>query len=158
DTAGFRAPLTRIDNAVNKQTGNARTKALEKALGELKDQHKAVQSNANAHRYVEFKIAEVTAFLALDDPTRRNEAIKLLTAFETANARSWTIVPALKMLARLQEDAKELDDARKTYEKLANVVGVPKELKQESEILVGRLLLRAGKYEDAQKRLEKLLG
>ena len=33
---------------------------------------------------------------------------------------------------------------------------MPKELKQESEILVGRLLLRGSKYEAAEKRLAKL--
>jgi hypothetical protein len=42
------------------------------------------------------------------------------------------------------------------YEELADLPDVPKELKQESEVLVGRLLLRGAKYSDAEKRLEKL--
>src|SRR5262249_25845884 len=39
----------------------------------------------------------------------------------------------------------------------ADVPDVPRALKQESAVLVGRLLLRGGKPADAQQRLEKLL-
>ena len=72
----------------------------------------------------------------------RETAIKLLTDFKQDAKNSWLILTALKTLARLQEDAGRTDDARKTYEELADLPDVPKELKQESEVLVGRLFLR----------------
>src|SRR5262249_38610881 len=131
----------------------------EKSAAELKDLQKEVAGLAGPRKYVEFKLAEVAAILAQDDPrnvSKRDEAIKLLTQFKTNNPSFWTIVPALKTLARLQEDAGQTQEASKTYEELAAVPGVSKELKQESEILVGRLLLRGNKYEDAEKRLVKL--
>ncbi len=93
---------------------------------------------------------------AQDDPTKAETAIKMLTEFKQEGKHSWLILPALKTLARLQEEAGKTDDARRTYEELADLPDVPKELKQESDILVGRLLLRGTKYADAEKRLEKL--
>jgi hypothetical protein len=162
----FRLPLGRIDAALKnaKLSSKQRHDALEKARGELKELQPEVKGSPQ--KYVEFKIAEVTALMAQDDALKRDrpgealrlrdDAIKLLTEFKTLHPDFWTIVPALKTLARLQEDSGNAEDAAKTYEALAGVDGVPKELKQESEILVGRLLLRGSKYDAAEKRLTKL--
>ena len=155
----FRSPLFKLETARTK-TGNERTKILTAEQEKLRKLHKDVAGYTDAQRYVEFKIAEIQVMLAQDDPNdvnKRNEAIKLMAAFADKNGTAWTIVPALKTLARLQEEAGRTDDARATYEKLAGVNGAPKELKRESNILVGRLLLRGGKYEDAESRLSKLL-
>ena len=115
-----------------------------------------MRGKPSARRYIQWKVAEVTVLQAQDDPTRTDEAIKLLTEFKKDNPGSWQILEALKTLAKLQEEAGKADDARKTYEELADAPDVPRELKQESEILVGRLLLRTGKFKDAEKRLQKL--
>jgi tetratricopeptide (TPR) repeat protein len=80
----------------------------------------------------------------------------LLSEFKTSHPTSWQIMPALKMLARLLEESGKMDDARKSYEELADLPDAPLPLKQESAILVGKLLLRGGKYADAEKRLQKL--
>jgi len=67
-------------------------------------------------------------------------------------------VPALKTLAKLQEEAKLQKDAAQTYEELANVPGLPKDVKQQAGSWSARLLLRGGEYGEAQTRLEKLAG
>jgi hypothetical protein len=113
-------------------------------------------SRPTARRYIDHKLAEVAVMQAEDDPSKVETAIKLLSDFKKDNPSSWEIVPTLKTLARLQEESGKTDDARKTYEELAEVPDVPAELKQESEILVGRLLLRGRKFNDAEKKLEKL--
>jgi hypothetical protein len=120
---------------------------------QLKDQ---LRTRPTARRYIEYKLTEVAVMQAQDDPTKVDTAIKMLSDFKKDNPGSWQIIPVLKALARLQEDTGKADDARKTYEELAEVPDVPAELKQESQILVGRLLLRSGKYIDAEKKLEKL--
>lgn len=153
----FRSPLFRIVGAQGPKVSAAdRQKALTQAIGDLKKLD--LKGYSNARRYVQFKIAEATALLSQDDKTtlKRDEAIKLLDEFRKENATSWTIVPALKTLAKLQEDAKMQKEAAKTYEELANVPGLPKELRQQAEVLVGRLLLRGGDFATAQSRLEKL--
>src|SRR2546421_350036 len=80
--------------------------------------------------------------------------IKALTDYKTLNPAGWEIVPALKTLARLQEENGKTDDARKTYEELGDLADVPREVKMESDMLVSRLLLRGGKYADAEKKLK----
>jgi tetratricopeptide (TPR) repeat protein len=101
-------------------------------------------------------MAHVLALQAQDDASKVGEAIKALADFKAEYPNGWQVVPALLELGRLQEDAGKTDDARKTYEQLADLAGVPKETRQESELLVGRLLLRAGKAKDAEARLLKL--
>jgi len=94
---------------------------------------------------------------AKDNPAQMEAAIKALTDFKTAHSNSWQVLPALKTLARLLEDTGKFDDARKAYEELADVPDAPAALKTESTVLVGKLLLRGGKFPEAQSRLEKLL-
>jgi tetratricopeptide (TPR) repeat protein len=152
----YRKPFNRLVYA-QKETGKRRTKSLEEALDGFTKLEGQARGHLNARRYFQYKAAEVAALLAQDDPARVESAIKLLADFKASNATSWVIVPALKTLAQLQEQAGKVDDARKTYEELADVPDVPRALKQESAVLVGRLLLRGGKPADAQQRLEKLL-
>jgi hypothetical protein len=151
----FRRPFGKEKSGRDK-TGKARTRDLEDALEGYTKLEGDVRGHPNARRYLQYKIAAVTVLMAQDDPTKKDLAIKRLTDFTSAHPTSWAIVPALKTVARLQEEAGKTDDARKSYEQLAEIPGVPRELKQESEILVGRLLLRGHKFGDAQQRLEKL--
>jgi hypothetical protein len=156
DPVTFRAPFNKERSA----RGMTRPKQREKALVEAMDGYiklgAALRGRPNARRYIQYKIAEVAVLQAQDDPTKVDNAIKLLMDFKQDGKSSWLALPALKTLARLQEDAGRTDDARKTYEELADLPDVPREMRQESEILVGRLLLRGGKPADAEKRLEKL--
>ncbi|MFO0845000.1 MAG: hypothetical protein U0797_21840 [Gemmataceae bacterium] len=156
DRVTYRAPFGKLDRAA-RETGKAREKSLTEALDGFSQLEQRV-TTPNAKRYFQYKAAEVTAALAADDPTRVDPAIKLLTEFKSSHGNSWQIVPALKTLARLQEESGKTDDARKTYEELAELPDVPAAVKQESGVLVGRLLLRGGKYADAEKRLQALAG
>jgi hypothetical protein len=155
DKLTFKQPFGKQDLA-RRSSKAKRAELLTQATdlyGRLKEQ---LRDRPAARRYIEYKLAEVAVMQAEDDPSKVETAIKLLSDFKKDNPGSWQIVGALKTLARLQEDSGRVDDARKTYEELAAVPDVPRELKQESEILVGRLLLRTGKYADAEKKLEKL--
>lgn len=151
----YRNPFGKEDRG-RTSTGKTREKAYSEAMEGYTKLLPTMAEHLQARRYIEFRIADLTAVMAQDEPAKREEAIKLLTAFEASHPTAWTIVPALKTLARLLEDASRGDEARKAYEKLAAIPDVPADLKQESEILVGRLLLRGGRFADAETRLAKL--
>jgi tetratricopeptide (TPR) repeat protein len=156
-TLNFRAPFNK-EALWRRSADKNRSKFLQEALDGYTKLEDEVRNHANARRYIQYKRAEVTALLAQTDPTKVQPAIKLLSDFKTLHPTGWQIVPALKTLARLLEDTGKIDEARKAYEELADVPGVPRPVKLDSEILVGRLLIRGGKFADAQQRLEKLLG
>jgi hypothetical protein len=151
----YRRPFTKEDAARKSDRPAVRKDRLLEALeGYTKLEQKL--ANPAARRYMQYKVAEVTALQAQDDPAKADAAIKLLTDFKAGHPGGWQMMAALKTLARLLEEAGKMDDARKAYEELADLPDVPLPVKQESALLVGKLLLRAGKYADAEKRLTKL--
>jgi TolA-binding protein len=152
----FGKPFSAENRAVNQPKLVARTKYLAEALKGYRDLEAQVRGAPNAQRYLQYKIANVLALQARDEPEKVPEAIKALTAFRATHPDSWQIVPAMKTLARLQEQTGKGDDARRTYEELAEVPGVPQEVKQESGMLVARMYLREGKPAEAEKRLAAL--
>src|SRR5439155_17550514 len=79
-----------------------------------------------------------------------------LVKFKADHSGGWQIVPAMRTLSQLQVKTGALDEARKTYEFLSEVPGVPADLKQESEFQVARLYLRAENYIAAEKKLDSL--
>jgi tetratricopeptide (TPR) repeat protein len=152
----FNRPFNIERQALLKTKPKLRVEELLKAHKAFQELEAKVKTHAMAHRYIQFKAANVMASIARDDPTRVTDAIKALREFKSANAGGWEIVPALTTLGRLQEETGKADDARKTYEELAALPNVSKAIKQESDILVARLYLRGGKFADAEKRLAAL--
>jgi hypothetical protein len=154
----FRAPFGKEAQA----RAESRPKQRAEKLGVVLDMYRKLEGRLRgtqgARRYVQYKIAEIKVLQAQDDPTRLKDAIRELSEFVSGNKSSWQIVQALKLLGKLQEEDGDPTGASKTYEALADLPDVPKELKQESEILVGRLLLRGGNAAGAEKRLAGLAG
>jgi hypothetical protein len=151
----FRQPFAKEDRAL-KEAGKKREALLGEALAGYQKIEGQLAASPNARRYVQYKIARVAALRARDDPARVEAAVKTLVDYKTANPGGWEIVPALRALAKLQEDGGKVEDARKTYEELAAVPGAPNDVRQESEVLVARLLLRVAKFAAAEKILSKL--
>lgn len=156
DKLSFRAPFVKEERGLKATSAKERSKLLLEALDGYSKLEGQLGSQPMVRRYIQFKVAELTALLVQDDPTRADTAIKLLTEFKAAHPNSWQLFPALKTLARLLEDAGRTGEARKAYEELADLPDAPADLKQESGLLVARLLLRGGQFAEAQKRLEKL--
>jgi hypothetical protein len=115
-----------------------------------------VKDVPNAHRYLQWKIAEVMALQSKDDPSKLDAALAALAAYKTEFASGWEIVPCLKLLAQMLEDKGDAEGASKVYTDLAAVPDLPKEMKQESEILGVRLLLRVSKFAPAEARLKAI--
>jgi hypothetical protein len=153
----FRQPLGKELRAQQPgQKPAERLKLLDEAITGYKAVDAQVKDEANAHRYLQYRLAAVQAMLARDDPTRLDAAIAGLTSFKTDFGTGWEIAPALKLLANLLEEKGDTEGASKIYEELASVPGVPQEIKQESELLTIRLLLRSRKFADAENKVKAL--
>jgi predicted negative regulator of RcsB-dependent stress response len=133
-----------------------RKRLLREALEGYRAMAPKLGDNPNARRYVEFKAAHVLAQLAREDPTQVEAAVAALTKYKAAYPGGWEIVPALKLLAQMQEEKGDLTAAVQTYGELINLPEAPREMKRESEILVAKMLVRGGKYADAEARLKAL--
>jgi hypothetical protein len=153
----FRQPQGKESRALQPGTKPAaRQDLLKESLELYRGLDAQVKDEPRAHRYLQWKIAEVQAQQAKDDPTKLGAALAALTAYKTEFNNGWEVVPCLKLLAQLLEDKGDAAGASQAYADLAAVPDLPKELKQESEVLGVRLLLRVGKFPDAEAKLKAL--
>jgi hypothetical protein len=105
-------------------------------------------------RHLEYKIAQTLARMSDTDSTKTADAISALTKFCSGQTAGWQIVPALRLLSRLQEEKGELDAALKAYEQMGAIPGAPAEVVRDSTVMSARLLLRNKKAADAEKKLQ----
>jgi hypothetical protein len=154
----FRAPSGKEAIALKKSKPEERVPILLEALKLYQDMAPQLRDVPNAYRYIQYKIAEVKYRLAQDDPTHVAGAVEALRAYAKEYPTGWEVVPALKLLAQLEEQKGNTDGARQAYEDLANVPDVPRDLKQTSELLVAQLLVRGNRHAEAETRLAGLKG
>jgi len=149
-------PLTRPEK---------RNDHLNEALSGYRSLATKVRSVPFASRYVQYKIAQVQAMMAREDPNnptkitnpaKGKSAIDALVAYQAVYATGWEIIPCLKLLAELQEEAGNLDGARKAYEDLTLVPGAPADIKESSDLLIAQMLMRGRRYPDAEKKIQGL--
>jgi hypothetical protein len=153
----FRRPAGKESLALLPQTSAAKRKMLlQEALAGYQENAPKFADVPNISRYLQFKIAAVKYHLAKDDPTQADPAIEALKTYAKDFPTGWEVVPALKMLAELEEKKGNTEGARQAYEDLANLPEVPADLKQTSEVLVAQLLMRGRKYPQAEAKLAAL--
>src|SRR5262249_25082223 len=109
-------------------------------------------------RYLQYRIARVLALQAREDPGRSDAAVAALTGYKNNFPDGWEVVPALKLLAQLLEERDDAAGASKVYDELAALPGVPGELRHEAEAQAVRMLVRGGKYAEAETKLRALEG
>jgi hypothetical protein len=152
----YRKPFGLEDRALGQTRAEQRKKLLADALQGYKDVLARAQDVPAGSRYLQFRIARLLALQAEDEPDKAEAAITAFTAFCKEQTGGWEIVLALKQLARLQEDRGNLTAAGQAYADLAAVPGITPRLRQESEILGARMLMRTGQAADAGKKLAAL--
>lgn len=111
-------------------------------------------TEAPAKRHAEYKVAVLVARQATEDGAPVAAAIDALKKFKSKHADSWQIGSALQLLGRLQLDAKDYEGARETFTELAQAP-VPDEVKQEAQLHVIQVSLRANKAAEAQQLLDR---
>jgi tetratricopeptide (TPR) repeat protein len=139
-----------------KASGAKRQELFDTALARYRETEQQLTGHPEASRFLRYRIAMLLVKASKDDPSKRDDAIKALKDFTATSRTSWAIVPALITQASMLEEMGRSDEAREAYEALATLPGVPPELARRSDLLVGKMYLRAGKFADAQKRFTTL--
>lgn len=104
-------------------------------------------------RAAQFNRARIVATLALGEPNRAAEAVKLLEDFLRAHANSRQAGPAHELLARLHINKQEYDKADKALGDLAKIPWA----ESRAKVMRAELLMRQGKYDEALASLDDLL-
>jgi hypothetical protein len=117
-----------------------------------------------AFRHVQFRVAMLEAQVVEDGAggdegykVRLGKAVTALKKFKTDFPNCWQLTVCVKTLANLQLDGGDTKAALATMEELAANAGLSKETKEEIELQVIDLLLRAKDYRAADARVGKLL-
>jgi hypothetical protein len=149
----YRKPFALEDRALGQTRDEQRRKLLSDSLKAYRDLLPGAKESPAGTRYLQYRIAAVLALQAEDAPEKLDPAIDAFVAFGKHHVDGWEIVAALKQLARLQEEKGNLAGAGEAYADLARVPGITERTRQDSAILGARLLLRAGRPDDAEKKL-----
>jgi hypothetical protein len=112
---------------------------------------------ARAARHIQFKIAMMLARQAEEDPGQIDSATLGLEKFIKEQRGGWQLLQCARMLSHLQLLKDDSAGARKTFEELAAIPGIPAEIKQEAELLAIEALIPAKQFALAEKKLEELL-
>jgi hypothetical protein len=110
-----------------------------------------------AQRHLEFKIAQLLARQAEDDPSRLDAAVTALADFKTKHPNSWQIGQAGKLLAQSQLAKGDMKSALATYEEFARRDDLGDALHQEFQLLGIKAMLRSGEFADAERKLTALV-
>jgi tetratricopeptide (TPR) repeat protein len=154
----FRNLAAREDRALAPgEKAEARKKALAEVLKGYEEMAPKLKDVPAAQRYLLFKVAQVKYYMSRGEASQLDAAAAALQAFLASHDKTWEAVPSLKMLAQVREAKGDFEAAAKTYQDLAALPDLPADLKRDSAILEGRLLLRGHRFAEAEKRFQALL-
>ena len=151
----YRAARNREAAASNAITADERRRELTAALmryGQLAPK----LTEDRSRRHAEFKIATFQAFIARADRAQLDLAIERLSRFKTSNRSSWQISRCADLLGRIQQERHDWESARRTYEDLRATPDLPAEMRQECDLKIAQVALRAGKLTEAERKLADL--
>jgi hypothetical protein len=152
----YRKPFGLQDRALGQTREEQKKKLLAESLEAYRDLLTKAKDAPAASRYVQYRIAELLALQAADDPDKLDAAIAAFVAFGKNHTDGWEIVAALKQLAHLQEEKGNLAGVGEAYDALARVPAITPGMRQESVLLGARALLRANRIDDAETKLQAL--
>jgi hypothetical protein len=159
DRITFRKGFTAEFKALKSEKAYERGALLTEALQEFQSLAREVRDSPNVHRYIQYKIAQTKVRLAQGEGASKAmmaEAIASLAAYKDEFRGGWEIVPCLKMLAKLYEEQGEPAKARQAYEAILLLSDVAPEVRQQSDLRVAQMMLRAKEYREAEKKLNTL--
>lgn len=156
--ADYHSGDSKLDRALLESTGKRKADGLESALVAFRELaiNDKLRNIPTVNRYLQYRIAQTTALLAQDDANRREAAFSALKDYKTAFAEGWEIVPALQLLASLQEDKGDTEGASKTCSDLAELPGLSPAMKLQSQLKSARLLMRVPKFREAEEKLKQI--
>ncbi len=149
----YKIPFGLEREALKKKDVGDKVRGLKEAQGEYDKLAMLLRDSPLAVRYIQYRSALIPVQIAKLDATKRDAAIDALKKYRAENSAGWEAVPSAKLLATLQEESGDINGAKQTYEELRILPDVPKEIVLDSNIYISNMLLRAKKYEEAEKTL-----
>lgn len=130
-----------------------------KDLGEALTRYQALVPKVKGEavkRHVQFKVAKILARQADDDPAKADAAASALKKFKTDHPNAWQIGACTDLLARLLIAKKDYEGAQKAYQELEATPNLAPAARQEANLKAAGVMVKAGKYAEAEKRLREL--
>ncbi|MBM3992854.1 MAG: hypothetical protein FJ303_01660 [Planctomycetes bacterium] len=135
-----------------------RRKYLTLAIGKYDETLKGMKGKDTAKlavRNLEYKIAMLYVKRVTDEVSS-DLAVKKLQEFVKAHRNSWQVHQAMPLIAKLQMDNKDFDQAAKTFEMMAEMEVLAPAVRQEAELRVVEVNVRAGNFKEANSKLDAL--
>ena len=148
----YRIAVNREGGAEKDTKANQRKQHLAEALAKYQDLL-SKEAGEGAKRHFEFKIAKILAQQAEDDPAQADAALLKLKKFKADHPNAWQISACTDLLARLLIEKKDWEGAQRAYQDLEKTPNLPPELRQEANLKVAQVLVKAKKYPEAEQRL-----
>ncbi len=120
------------------------------------DNNGKLRGIASVRRYFQYRLAQTMALQARDDASRRDAALAALNEYKSRFSDGWEIVPALQLLASLQEDKGDTEAASKTLSDLSELPGLSAAMKLQSQLKGARLLMSAKNFSAAEEKLKQV--
>jgi tetratricopeptide (TPR) repeat protein len=150
---------TDAEKDVDSEDSAKKKKALDAAIAgytqTVKEMKRDSQSQKNAARHLEFKLAVLILKSGADELTILR-GVERLQQFAKDHRDSWQINQVLPMLAQIQMDNKDWKEAAKTYQDMAAMKEFSPEVRRDAKLMLVTIAVRAKDMELANKRLQEL--
>jgi predicted negative regulator of RcsB-dependent stress response len=152
----YRPAVALVKKAVE-AAPDQRLKLLEPALKACLAAVPKLARQPFAQTQTEYQVANLYTLKAEADgkQTSRFLAVTKLKDFKTKHPNAWQTPGVLVTLAKLQVEQKDFDEAGQTLKALTEAP-VSEDIRQNAELMIARLPLAAGRYEQAEKKLAAL--
>ena len=151
----YRAALHRETAARTASRADDRRRELTRALEKYQELLPRLTA-PNVKCHIEFTIARLYALAAQTDPTLAPTAIEHLTKFLADHPEGWQQIACADLLAGSECAKGDWPGAQKTYVDLLAKAKLAPHLRQDCELKIVDILLRAGKLTEAQQKLAGL--
>ena len=133
-----------------------RKAAIATALGSYAETLKDMTETKSAARNIEYRIAMLTNLQAATENLGTDKALARLQDFRRRHPTSWQINHVMPLIAQLQLAGGDAAGAEETFKDMAEMETLPAEVRKDAELMVVQVLIRAGKGDQAQKKLNAL--
>ena len=83
-------------------------------------------------------------------------ALARLQDFKSQHPNSWQINHVMPLIAQIQTDAGDFKGAAQTFQEMADMDVLGPDVRRDAELTIVQVLVRSGKIDDAQKKLDAL--
>jgi tetratricopeptide (TPR) repeat protein len=133
-----------------------RKTAITAALASYAETLKDMTGTKLAARNVEYRIAILTLMQANAEQLGPEKALAKLQDFRRRFPTSWQINQVMPLIAQLQIAAGDSAAAEETFKEMSEMDSLPADVRRDAELMIVGVLIRGGKADQAQKKLDAL--